>query len=485
MISGGNVPDTILYWDAYISDTGRCRISAPSGSNRFLNVLPGGVELVTWELERRDTLTRFFYAHYRLPQDDDRRPEVIFDAECRSVLDGFPGSTLENSTPRPWKGYPGCQYLVTTASKERLILRLVLVHGDVFLLGARAAHYRPDSRDVIRFFDSFDFVIPPSRWQPDPGNPPPIPIPPAEDKAIVYLKGRFLTTNRRPAHAAALSPDGRFIAVGQGGRPGWPSLVVWELARKEIETSALHQLPSRAVRSVAFDPDGILLAAGDELGEVHLVEWPAGTTRHSSLTGHTQPVEALYFSPDGRTLVSLSSDTLLLHDTVTGKVEGRFPTVGSALAYRPDGERLVSAAGTVLVVHDPRTGKELSRHPSPDNKAIRAVVFSRDGKSLLTATEDEIRWWTSDMKPDGMPLRLQGADIQRLAFSPDGRFVSVGGEPGLWVVETATRRQLQKLDDLRRVSSLLWASDGKMLVVTTLDGATHLLDATDLLKLPR
>ena len=146
------------------------------------------------------------------------------------------------------------------------------------------------------------------------------------------------------------------------------------------------------VRTLAFSPDGKMLAGGSNNSTVYL--WDAHTgTKFSTFMAHTDRISALAFSPDGKTLASGSqSGEICLWDTVnetkdSANIITPRATV-SKLLFSPDGKILVSGNGKgTIQLWDVHTGKLLSTHIG-HTKPIRVMRFSSDGKTLASGSND-------------------------------------------------------------------------------------------------
>ena len=155
-----------------------------------------------------------------------------------------------------------------------------------------------------------------------------------------------------------------------------------------------------------------------------------------ALKGHTNLVNRVVFSPDGKHLASASTDgTVKVWDAVKGEklldLSGHTASV-RAVAYSPDGKRLASGGeDNVVRLWDARTGKELAVLRGHTGW-VTGVAFAPDGKRLVSGGDDAtLRVWdlTADGQPAGEPLVLKGhtAGLLCVAFGPEGRLVASGG----------------------------------------------------------
>ena len=99
------------------------------------------------------------------------------------------------------------------------------------------------------------------------------------------------------------------------------------------------------VRSVAYSPDGTLVASGS--GDNSVILWDAVTGGIVQiLTGHARMVRSVAFSPDGRMLASASEDrTIILWEQI--------PSLGRGASVTPAGSGINASAQAVTLPPSP------------------------------------------------------------------------------------------------------------------------------------
>ncbi|KIN96777.1 hypothetical protein M404DRAFT_37725, partial [Pisolithus tinctorius Marx 270] len=129
----------------------------------------------------------------------------------------------------------------------------------------------------------------------------------------------------------------RLARVAVGGLKGWP-----------VEQQLLHGHTSE-VSSVAFSPDGKRIVSGSSDKTVRVWDVEGGVQIGRPLEGHTEEVSSVAFSPDGKRIVSGSKDKTVRVWDVEGGVQIGSPLVGhtdavESVAFSPGGKRIVSGS---------------------------------------------------------------------------------------------------------------------------------------------
>jgi len=268
-------------------------------------------------------------------------------------------------------------------------------------------------------------------------------------------------------------PNGTAPKVGDVRDFAWYR--VWRLNHNETFTLKGHGGP---VTEVAFSPDGKTMASVSADGSVKL--WDVNTNQELRvLQGHGGPVTAVAFSPDRITLASGSDDeTVKLWDLSTGLELRTINLENSvaALAFSPDGKTLACGTGDISVkLWDVSMNqlRELKGHLGP----ITAVAFSSDGKTLASGSGDTtVKLWDLRTQKELGTLKVHNRTVYGVAFSPDGEMLaSASRDTTVILWDVSTKQDLSTLTGHKdSVSAVAFSPDGKTLASASDDRTVKL-----------
>ncbi|NEQ21583.1 MAG: hypothetical protein F6K28_20675, partial [Microcoleus sp. SIO2G3] len=254
-------------------------------------------------------------------------------------------------------------------------------------------------------------------------------------------------------------------------------------ADSDLSKSVFTQAFDRIV-SVAFSPDGKLLATGDVVGQVRLWQVVDGQ-QVLTFQGHTNWVSSIAFSPDGQLLaVSGSSEsTVKLWEVNTGQcvriLPGHTDWV-SSVVFSQDGQRLASSGDDSTVrLWEVSTGQCLHILQGHTDK-VWSVAFSSDGQTLASSSDDKtVRLW--EVNTGQCLYILQGHSnlVRSVAFSPDGQTLASGSSDStvkLWEVSTGQcLKAIQANDEIRTIA---FSPDGQTLASGSDDSTVRLWEVS-------
>jgi WD40 repeat protein/serine/threonine protein kinase len=284
----------------------------------------------------------------------------------------------------------------------------------------------------------------------------------------------------------AISPDGRYLAAGDGPGP----VKLWELSTGRLARTLSSHLGF--VRGLAFSPDGRLLASAGEDSTIRV--WLADTGKEALVfRGHIGQVHGVAFNPDGTHLVSGGIDGTIkvwdvtLHPEHASLRANQVLDMNNnieALAFGPDGQALTLAQmggmvasfhpteHTLLDMHaldfssrwltpaEPacldaqgrwlagvsQEGPNVVKCLDAATGAARAVlrghtvavwhvtvnpgarwVATGSGRNALPDLTGEVKVWDGETGRPLFELTEKGLGVTRLALSPDGDRLAVAG----------------------------------------------------------
>ena len=257
--------------------------------------------------------------------------------------------------------------------------------------------------------------------------------------------------HRGQINSIAFSPDGELLASGSDD---W-TFRLWDV-KAGAHIATLEHITGRTrsqVKKVAFSHNGQLLATAGQ----HVKLWDVSTQTEIAMLQHSNYVWALAFSPDGHFLAAGDqAGSVKIWDVqerqVVSALEGDSRYV-SAVAFSPDGRTLASAGydGQIKLWE---TVSDWSLLGTLQNRGTAYTLdFSPDGKALVSTGHAAVTLWSVEGGEEITSLTGHSAWVFGAAFSPDGKTLVSGGDDGTVRVQNIESylQTLQKREMVRLI----------------------------------
>ena len=299
-------------------------------------------------------------------------------------------------------------------------------------------------------------------------------------------------------NSVAFSPDGTKLA--------WADRL-WDVETKQ----QLDILKDKGLFEVAFSPDGKILAATGisaigrtRSGVIKLYDVETGqlintlaATQRTKWNASSKRVSSIAFSPDGQLLASGSADdgTIKLWEVETGRNTATFtekPEPGSSMlcvVFSPDSTKLAVGSAEGIKLLEVSTGKHIytRRHIDIGElefiASVFSVAFSPDGTKLASVSWDGVKLWEVETGNNLTTLQGHTRMVDAVAFSPNGLTLASHLVEGIQMWEIGTQQHISTLvEPSNFVTCFAYSPDGTKIVTGSVDArnAEHTLKLWDI-----
>ena len=281
----------------------------------------------------------------------------------------------------------------------------------------------------------------------------------------------------------AFSPDGQYIAICLETNTKDDVVYLWDKLGGLVKTFKSGKEPELfQINCLSISSDGKYLLAGgmlDKYGQILMWDMVSGQSIYK--TGHSRPVDAISFSPDGKYFVatSLYKETIDIWNVSPPRylkaLQGLSGGAGS-LVFTPDGKFIYTASGDKVVLQWDFEKGEMIRKLIGSKNSVSVINISHDGKLLAGGDNNgEIYVW--NLTDGNMIKTIIGHEgpITSLCFSPDNRYIISGSEDKTSkTFETESGILVRTVSHKDKINTVDISPDGKLIATGSDDKSVKL-----------
>jgi len=256
------------------------------------------------------------------------------------------------------------------------------------------------------------------------------------------------------------------------------TIKIWE-SNTPIHTLSGH---TDNIWSICYSPDNEYIISGSADRSIKI--WNANTGLFvRTLLGHTGRIFSVCYSPDGMHIASSGEDTYInIWDAITGDLIntlfGHKKFIYN-ICYSPDNKLLASASGDHTVkIWDAQTGNIINTLSAHTN-GVYCVCFSPDNKHLISGSYDTcINIWNTETGSIIKVLSDHTKTVLSVCYSHDNKYIiSTSDDTSikLWNATTYELLRTFKYSD-KCISCACFSPDDKYIAVTNAESHIMVLE---------
>jgi len=301
----------------------------------------------------------------------------------------------------------------------------------------------------------------------------------AWDISIVSLRAGYINFPEL-SHEAHFIPSGEWLAVNSDDYKVW-------LLHKDLwlstnaGTDGVDIITAKKLTyDMAFSPDSKWLAVAEGDGSTNAILYNMQEKTVATLT-HEDGITTIACSPDSQHLaISGNNKLVTVWDIATAEKQHELEhtTEIFSVSYSPAGNLLLAGGDGQVAIWDLATQTVIETLTEPGQ--INVIAFSDDGNLFASSSSQGLTyiWEVQENKFTQVAQYAQNGEALSLDFSPDNKFLAIGGKEGTaYLIDLSIYQEVARIPHVIEVTSVDFSNDDAYLATVSFK-ATQLWDVS-------